>query len=178
MRAVSRFAVQVRASTALLASPFGRGGRAQARSERVRIPNKLRIPSQSRLTPCQLSQRESQERLRRFFTHCFLLLGCGGRWRVWADVVIGPYEAVEARTCTANEISARIPHPPLRGTFPPGEGLVVLLPSVGGCGGIRWVWADVPQSAPTAWLGGAVVCGGLWAILESPLRRDWGCGNL
>ena len=39
----------------------------------------------------------------------------GVRWgnQLWADVVIGPYETVEARTCTANQIAARIPHPPL-----------------------------------------------------------------
>ena len=67
-------------------------------------------------------------------SYCFLLLGCGGRWRVWADVGIGPYETVEAPTCTANRIAARIPLPPLRGTFPPGEGFVLLLPSVE----VRW----------------------------------------
>ena len=58
-------------------------------------------------------------------------------------------------TCTTNEISARIPHPALRATFPRGEGFVVLLPSVG----VR------------LWDGGLGRCG------HRPLRRGWGCGN-
>ena len=57
---------------------------------------------------------------------------------------------MEAPTCTANEISARIPLPSLRDTFPPGEGFVVLLPVL---------WA-------------AVVCGGLGRCGHRPLR--WG----
>ena len=88
--------------------------------------------------------------------NCFLLLGCGGMRWVWADVGIGPYETVEARTCTAHEISARIPHPPLRGTFPPGEGFVVLLPVIRG--------------AVVGW-GFGPMC------LNRPLRRGWVCGG-
>ena len=82
---------------------------------------------------------------------------------------------MEARTCTANEISARIPHPSLRDTFPPGEGTPIGASGHLGCGGESeiWadvgigpyvseeertctanrLWADVPQSAPTAWVG-------------------------
>ena len=42
---------------------------------------------------------------------------------------------VEARTCTANQISSRIPHPSLRDTFPPGEGFVE---TASFCFGLRW----------------------------------------
>ena len=70
-----------------------------------------------------------------------LLPSVGVRWRdgdLGRCASIGPYGviggAVDARTCTANRLTARIPHPALRATFPPGEGFVVLLPSVG----VRW----------------------------------------
>ena len=67
-----------------------------------------------------------------------LLPSVGVRWRdgdLGRCASIGPYETVEARTCTANRIFARIPHPALRATFPPGEGFVVLLPVIWGAGG-------------------------------------------
>ena len=41
------------------------------------------------------------------------------------------------------QIVARIPHPALRATFPPGEGFVVLLPSVG----VRWYAGGVGRCA-------------------------------
>ena len=49
-----------------------------------------------------------------------VLPSVGVRWRtvgLGRCASIGPYETVEARSCTANQISARIPHPPLRGTW-------------------------------------------------------------
>ena len=51
---MKKMIVYLTMTAAPLASPYGGGGRAFARSERV-------LPSQSALTGCQLSQRESQE---------------------------------------------------------------------------------------------------------------------
>ena len=87
------------------------------------------------------------------------------RWRnrVWADVVIGPYGvsggAEEARTCTANRLTARIPHPSLRDTFPPGEGQVRTASGHLGCGGGTEIWADV-VIGPYGVSGAAVVVEG------------------
>ena len=53
-----------------------------------------------------------------------------------------------------------------------GSSYCFLLLGCDGGIGVGPMWS----SAPTAWLGSAVVCGGLWAILESPLRRGWGAG--
>ena len=65
----------------------------------------------------------------------------------WADVGIGPYETVEARTCTTNEITARIPLPSLRDTFPPGEGTPIGASVCWGCGGgigFGPMWSSAP----------------------------------
>ena len=49
-----------------------------------------------------------------------VIWGAVGELALGRCASIGPYETEEARTCTTNEISARIPHPSLRDTFPPG----------------------------------------------------------
>ena len=143
MRAVSRFAVQVRASSAPLASPFG------SAAERSEFKNDIiaggdvtlsKWPSASEVGEGANPQRtantlsvtanavpalpEGEPRAPAALFHP-LLPSVGVRW--WDGGLgrcasIGPYETVEARTCTANRVFTRIPHPALRATFPPGEG--------------------------------------------------------
>ena len=63
-------------------------------------------------------------------------------------------------TCTTNQISARIPHPALRATFPPGEGQVR---TASFYSGVRW--------GAERW-GEAVICdGNFWTSCPIFLRR-------